>query len=295
MSTIAGKPVGYLCLALSMVLVGVSVPVGKVLVAIFPVFILSLVRFIAASSCSVPLAAVQVGLRFRLDPRGWLILAAQCVTGTFLFNIFLMYGVKYTDALSAGVILSTMPAVAGVLAALLLREKLGRRQYQALLLSVAGLVLVNTAGAAASGSSLLGNLLVFGAVVTEGIFLATTRILVGRMPAQQQAVVLNLGAIVMFLPFAAWQARDFDFSGPHLADWALAAGHGIATAIIAVLLYYRGLRDVPVAQAAPFTGLIPVSAAAVAILVLGETLTWPVGLGMVLVLAAIWVGTRPQS
>lgn len=294
MST-GGRTVGYICLALSMVLIGISVPVGKVLVAIFPVFLLSLVRFIAASSCSVPLAAIQVGLRLRLDARGWLVMAAQCVTGTFLFNLFMMYGLKYTDALSAGVILSTMPAVAGVLAALLLREKLGRRQYQALLLSVAGLVLVNTAGAAASGSSLLGNLLIFGAVVTEGVFLATTRFLVGRMPAQQQAMVMNLGAIVLFLPFALWQAQDFDFTAPQLVDWVLAAGHGIATAIVAVLLYYRGLRDVPVTQAAPFTGLIPVSAAAVAILVLGETLTWPVALGMVLVLAAIWVGTRPQS
>lgn len=295
MSDARNRLVAFACLALSMILVGLSVPVGKVLVGIFPVFLLSFVRFVAASSCSVPLAALQVGLRLRLDRRGWLIMAAQCVTGTFLFNLFLMYGVKHTDALSAGIIMSTMPAVAGGLAALLLREKLGRTQYQALALSVGGLILVNTAGAAATGSSLLGNLLVFGAVVTEGVFLATTRFLVGRMPAQQQAMILNVSAIFMFLPFAAWQARDFDFAAPGIADWALAAGHGIFTAIVAVLLYYRGLRDVPVAQAAPFTGLIPVSAAALAIFGLGETLTWPVALGMVLVLAAIWVGTRPRS
>jgi drug/metabolite transporter (DMT)-like permease len=295
MSTRRDRLTGYACIALSMILVGGGVPVVKLLVGVFPVFILLALRSSAALVVNAPLAAHREGLRLRMGRRTFWLMMVQCVTGTFLFNIFLMYGIRMTDALSAGVILATLPAAAAGIGALVLREKLGRWQYAAMALSVLGLVLVNTAGASAGASSLLGNLLVFAAVVIQGMFLTVARLLAGRVPPVQQAMFLNLVAIIMFLPFAAWEWVALDFAGtaPSFWYWLLGAAHGITTGVVAVLLYYRALRSVTAAQAAPFTGLTPVATATVAVLALGEPLTAPLAGGMALVLAAIWCGTRP--
>lgn len=297
MGTRRDRLTGFACIALSMILVGGGVPVVKLLVGAFPVFILLVLRSAAALAVNLPLAARREGLRLRMNRHTFWLMVVQCVTGTFLFNVFLMYGVRLTDALSAGVILATLPAAAAGIGALALRERLGRWQYAAMLLSVLGLVLVNTSGVSGGASSLWGNLLVFAAVIIQAVFLTVARLLAGRVPPVQQAMFLNVVAIVLFLPFAAWEwvALDFAAALPTPWFWLLGAAHGITTGVVAVLLYYRALRSVTAAQAAPFTGLAPVATAAVAMLALGEPLTLPLAGGMVLVLAAIWCGTRPAA
>lgn len=285
----------YGLMILSVGLVGASVPVSKMMLAVFPVFLFSAVRFAVAAVVSVPLAAREGPLWPRLDRRGWIFLMAQVVTGTLLFNVFLMYGLKLTDSVSAGIIMATIPAAGMAGAILVLGEQPNRWQVTAIALSVGGLLLVNIAAATgAGGTSLLGNALIIAAVITEAGFLLTSRALAGRMRGLQQTAFLNVAALLMFLPFAIWQARDFDFGAPTAVDWLITALHGLCVSLIAVLLWYRALRDLTANAAAPFFGVVPTTAAAVGILFLGEAMTPLKGVGMALTLAAIFIGSRGQ-
>ena len=285
----------YVLMLLSVGLVGASVPVSKLMLAVFPVFLFSAIRFTVAVTFSVPLALREGPLLPRLNRREWLLMGAQVVTGTLLFNLFMMYGLKLTDSVSTGIILATIPA-AGVLGGVVvLGERPTRWQVAAIVLSFAGLVLVNLAAASgATGTSLLGNLLIVAAVITEAGFLLASRALTGRLPGLQQTALLNVGALCLFLPMAIWQAQDFDFGAPTALDWIITGLHGLGVSLIAVLLWYRALRDLTANEAAPFFGVVPTTAAAVGIIFLGEALTPLKGIGMVLTLAAIVVGSRGQ-
>ncbi len=50
-------------------------------------------------------------------PRRMADAAAESLFGNFLFSIFMLYGVSMTSAASAGVILSTLPAVVALFSA----------------------------------------------------------------------------------------------------------------------------------------------------------------------------------
>ncbi len=108
----------------------------------------------------------------------------QALFGTFLFTLFMLYGVSHTSALAAGVITSTIPAVVILLSWPLLKERPGPRAILAVALAMAGMLIINTTRAAGGAeTSLLGNALVAAAVCCESIYVILSRRLTQTLPA----------------------------------------------------------------------------------------------------------------
>ena len=165
--------IAYACLALSMSLTGSYVALSKPLVHVLPVFLLAWMRFGIAAVAMLPWLKKPPD-EAPLTGKTRLLLFLESFLGNFLFSICMLYGISMTSAVSAGVVLSGIPAVIAVMSWLFLRERTGRRMWLAVACAVVGVALLalsksgsaNAAGAAAN--AVLGNLLVFGAVVCEG-------------------------------------------------------------------------------------------------------------------------------
>lgn len=74
---------------------------------------------------------------------------------------------------------------------------------------------------------------------------------------------------------------------PDAGSWALIGYLGVVTMAFAYVLLYAGLRSTPSGTAVVATLLEPVTAVVIAVLFLGETLSWAGALGCLLILAAI--------
>jgi drug/metabolite transporter (DMT)-like permease len=82
-----------------------------------------------------------------------------------------------------------------------------------------------------------------------------------------------------------------------LADPALAAllvFHSLTASVVAVLLWYAGLRRVPAGLAGVFTAFLPATAAVVAVTLLGEAFTTAHAAGFALMLGSVAVATWPR-
>jgi drug/metabolite transporter (DMT)-like permease len=281
----------YLQLAAAMAIVGSSVVVGKLVVARVPVFVVGGLRFALASVILLALAAALERPRPRLAGRDVALLVAQAFAGIFAFNTLLLYGLTLTSAAASGIVTATTPGVAAVLSALLLRERWTRRRSLGVGLAVAGLLALNLASAGAAGGAgarpLLGNLLVFGAVVGEGVFVVCGRAVSQRLSPLTVATGVSVLGLAMFAPFALVQARAFDVATLGAGDWLAIAYYGVVVTVVAFLLWARGIARVPAGTAAVFTGVLPLSALALSWLVLGERVGWPHLGGAVCVIAGI--------
>src|SRR6478672_1081636 len=130
MSFVPSRPAAFACLALSMALVGSYVALSKPLVAALPVFLLAWMRFgigglamlhwLRKPAAEAPLTTATRRLVF-----------LESLLGNFLFSICMLYGVSMTSAVSAGVILASIPAVVAVLSWALLGERVTRRVWVA--------------------------------------------------------------------------------------------------------------------------------------------------------------------
>ena len=130
MSLSSHRLVAYACLASSMALTGTYVALSKPLVAVLPVFLLAWLRFgIAALAMSPWLRSPAHEPPLTPQVR-WLVFM-ESPFGNFLLSICMLYGVSMTSAVSAGVILASIPAVIGLMSWAFLRDRNGPRIWSA--------------------------------------------------------------------------------------------------------------------------------------------------------------------
>lgn len=286
----------YLDLTLAMAIVGSSVVVGKLVLASFPIFLASGLRFGLASLLLVPLLLYHERRLPRPSRADLRILALQSFTGIFLFNVLLLYGLKYTSATAGGVITSTTPAVIGLLSWLFLGERLRWNTVAGIILAVLGIMAINLLGGGAQGGGaacVLGSLLIFGAVVGEACFTIFGKLLVSRFSPLAIATYVSLLGFLMFLPLAVRDAAQFDFATLPPAAWLPIIYYGVVVTVVAFILWYSGVAAVPASTAAVFTGVLPISTILLSHLLLGERLGWGHLAGIACVLIAIRLSAGP--
>ena len=285
----------YGCLAASMALVGSYVGLSKILVLVFPIFLLAWLRFGIAALAM----AKWIGRRRHdapLDAHDRWLLFLESFLGNFLFSVCMLFGVSMSSALAAGVIMAGLPGAVALLSRAFLDERIALRVMLGIGCAVAGIALVSFAkdpGDAAGGSSWLGNLLLIGAVSCEASYVVIGKKLAGKVGPKRISALINLWGLALVTPFGLWQALQFDFGGVAPASWTLLLFYSIAASMITVWLWMTGLRHVPASQAGIFTVLLPVSAAAVGVLFLGERFSPSQAAAFALALAGVVLATWP--
>lgn len=285
----------YLSLAASMALVGSYVGLSKGLVAVFPVFLLAWLRaaiaalamlhWLPRAPAEAPLSAHDRRLLF------WIALL-----GSVLFSIFMLHGVRLSSALAAGVVMAAIPGVVALLSWALLRERIGLRTALGIGCAVAGIALVSLARGDGGGGAgtLLGNALLFGAVVCEASYVVIGKRLTGNVGARRICALANLWSLALLTPLGLWQASRFDFAAVDAPTWALLVYYALAASVVTVWLWMTGLRQVPASQAGVFSVLLPIAAAAVGVLWLGERFDAAQAAAFVLALAGLLLATWPR-
>ena len=226
----------------------------------------------------------------KIERRDWGVLLIQGVVGIFLFSVFALYGLKYTNAIDANIITSTTPLSMMLIAVLLLGERLTMRRVSALLLALLGTLAINVLGTHDGGTRQdvwFGNGLVVLAVLAEGVFFGFGKLLKSPISSTWLSLILTAIGSVLFAPFAAYSAVSTDWSQVPWTTWLLVLYTGVALTAFGVVLMNRGLQQVPASNASIFTALMPVSGVALSVIFLREQFHWYHALGMVLVLVAM--------
>ena len=294
------------CLGLSMSLVGSYVALSKPLVAVLPVFLLAWLRF-GIGGLAILHWLKKPATEAPLSSQTRKLLFLESFLGNFLFSIFMLYGVSLTSAVAAGVIMAAIPAAVAVMSWAFLRERISLRVWGAVACAVLGIGLVSlsknelVAPAAsaltadlASKPAWLGNLLLVGAVLCEAAYAVIGKKLTGVLSPKRITALINLWGFVLVTPLGLWVAWSFDFSTVAPSSWVLLVFYALAASVWTVWLWMSGLKAIPANQAGVFTVMLPVSAAAVGVLVLGETLnTVQIG-AFAIALAGVLLATLPQ-
>jgi len=303
---LASRWFAYGALALCMALTGVYVALAKPLVAALPVFLLAWMRF--------GIAGVAMGHWLRPAPgeaplsRNTLgLLFAESLFGNFLFSICMLWGVSMTSAVSAGVIMASIPAVVALMGWTLLKEHITLRVWAAIACAALGIGLLSLSKSEQAAQQIsalqadstfsrewIGNLLVFGSVLCESIYAVVGKKLTGVLSAKRISALINLCGFALMTPLGLYVAWDFHFAGVPAGAWLMLVFYAMAASVWTVWLWMTGLKSVPAARAGVFTVMLPISAAVTGVLALGETLSLLQGLAFAVALCGIVLATLPD-
>ena len=299
MSAAAGRAhapwLAYASLAASMALVGSYVGLSKLLVAAFPVFLLAWLRFgIAALAMLhwVKRGPAEAPLS-RHDRR---LLFWESFLGNFLFSICMLYGVKLSSALAAGVAMAGIPGAVALLSWLFLRERIAPRVWLAIGCAASGIALLALArNGGGVQVSPLGFALLMGAVFCEASYVVIGKRLTGQVSPRRISALINLWGLALVTPLGLWQALSFDFAAVGPGLWGLLLFYALAASVVTVWLWMQGLRQVPAPRAGVFSVLLPVGAALVGVALLGEAFSGLHALAFAAALAGVLLATWPGA
>lgn len=278
----------YLFLSTAMILVGSSVVAGEILLRHFPIHLGSLLRFGGASLLIVPIWLWREGRPPQLQTRTWLLLGGQALCGSVLFNIFLLHGLRSTSPAAAGIITSTTPACMSLLAWVFLKEQPSWRTSVGIILAIFGVAALNLGEIHADGhQSLVGNILVGGAVLVESLFLLIRKSIKEHLSPLAVSSLLSLLATVFFFPMGIPQARLVAFEHLPAEAWLCVLYYSGAVTVLAYLCWFAGITRVKAGTAGVFTAILPVSALVLSVLLLHQPVTPSHCLGCALALGGI--------
>ena len=295
----------YAALGFSMALIGAYVGLSKLLLAVFPVFLLAWLRFAIAA---VAMLSWQRRPADELPlPSGDRKLLFLCsLLGNFGFSVCMLLGVAWSSAISAGVVMAALPSAVALLSWRWLGERIGRRMQLAIVCAGLGIGVMALARAPAGPAGAAGALdapdaklwaghaLLLGAVFCEASFVVIGKRLSGSLSPRRISALINLWGLALMTPLGLWQATQFDFHAVSAAQWLGLVAFSLTASMFSVWLWMKGLAQVPAPRAGVFTVMLPVSAASMGVLFLGEAFGAWHGLALLFALAGLLLATWPE-
>jgi drug/metabolite transporter (DMT)-like permease len=211
-------------------------------------------------------------------------LLAMAVFGALVGPVALAWGLQHTSGTSATLMLALEALFTALLARLLYHESMGRRVWIAMLLLLAGGLLLVLDRSAAGQAQFLGLLAVLLATASWGIDNTLSRGVAERDPAQVVLAKASLGAPAALL-LALASGEPWPRWGQVLALLAIGAtGYGLS-----LRLYLLAQRAFGAARTGSVFAFAPFIGAAVAIALGERGLSWGMAGGGALMLAGVVV------
>lgn len=273
---------GMLFLAGAFTLAGTSVISARFVTGRLGTFTITAISLFFALLFLAPPAGRKIIEAIRgASARDWAYLFFEALFGIFLFRTFLLLGLLHTTSAEAGILTGTTPAITAVLSRLLLKETLGISKITGISSTVAGILFIQ--GLFIPGTSFIpdhifGNILVLCAAACEAFFNACSRMAVVKarhanqapMPPMVKTVLVSFIAMLLCLIPACFEQPAGLLAKLEFEGWLSLIWYGVFVTGLAFLLWYSGIRLCTASAAAAFSGMMPLTALLLSVLILGE-------------------------
>ncbi|UYN83731.1 MAG: DMT family transporter [Microcella sp.] len=230
--------------------------------------------------------------KWRLAAREWWIHVIQAVLGMVGYTLLLYAALETTSPVNASVISAVNPALIALAAVVVLGERIRRGGVLGIVISFVGVVIVVVLGgsAAVEGFSIVpGDLLILGAIATWTAYVIISR-RITTPPITATTVQVGLSALMLapVMAIVGIQAQ------PTAEGWWGLALIIVFPSALAYLLWNVAVTQLGPSRTGVFLNLLPVFTAIIAVS-LGDALTvWQV-IGGLVVLAGVYLTTRPGA
>lgn len=227
------------------------------------------------------------GIRFfrgRIRPLLW----ASALNAVRMYLFIVAY--QMTTVSNTIIMLFTWPIFVNVLSSIILKEKISVRQILLLLLAFSGiLVIFSGEGFSFSNIHFLGML----AALFSAVFFSVSYVIFKRVIHQyhRNEIIFYqniLGAVIflpVFLYINAW---------PVPLEWPLVSIYGLLMGVVIFHFFLYGLKHMDASKASLLQYIEIVSALAIGVIFLDETLTWRIICGALLIISAITIMQRSK-
>lgn len=231
---------------------------------------------------------------FFIARRGWRAFDRKKLAGALLSGLFLamhfglwLYSLEFTTVASSVVLVTLNPLFVGILGWLFLGERVGWRLWAAIVLVIAGGLMISGGALQAGGRAMAGNLLALGGALMASLYLlAGRRLRQGLGVVEYATVCYTATALLLLAAGLSAGERLWGFGG---RTWALFLALALGPQILGHTVFNWGLRFLPVSRIAMMIVAEPIGATVLAFLLLGQSPTTGEIAGGILILGGVYL------
>jgi drug/metabolite transporter (DMT)-like permease len=207
-------------------------------------------------------------------------------------QVFFLVGIRQTSV-AHGVLLFTLtPILVLLVASVLKHESITRRKIIGMAVAAAGVLTLQIMPDETGQATLRGDLLILIATLAFALFTVFGRPTSIRLGSITVNTFGYVGCAVVLAPVTIWEATRFDLSSVSAGAWASLLYMAVFPSVICYTIYYYALTYMAASRVAALTYLEPFIATLLAVVWLGESVTYAVVAGGILVLAGVWLTER---
>lgn len=242
------------------------------------------------------LVASAVGLlflpyfpRLRFKPSQIPLLLAMAVFEPCLYFVFETFALSYTSPAQAGAITAVLPLFIGIGAAAFLGESIRMRFLLGVFVAFSGAIWLSLGSQVSDHAPRpwLGNLFEVLAMLSAAGYVLAVKQLTKAYHPWHLVLIQNIVGVLFFVPFALRSRTHVEAFFEGTLPWHLILYLGIGVSLGAFLCYTIALKFLDASKAAVFTYLIPVFAAVLSVIFLGEQLLHTQVLAIAMILLGV--------
>lgn len=225
----------------------------------------------------------------------WLRIIIAAMLGNCSYQILVHYGLKTVPASSTGMIFGVEPLLIALFAILLAGARLNSQLIVGTAVSIAGIAIL-TLGSISSISGnpgIIGLSLITMSTMGWGIYTVVIRPLAQKYGSFEiSCLTLAISAIPMVIFIRP--GIDSEIASLSTIEWATLAFLIIFGTFLAVIFWTYGISRADRSFAGTWLYVQPIVAAMGGVLVLGETITWPLVVGGAIIIAGVAISQWQQ-
>lgn len=208
-------------------------------------------------------------------------------------------GMQTSAASTTAWIVTTAPVFIAILGWIVLHEKVGKIQIAGTLLAAVGVLLVITRGdfhvAAIGHIGTVGDFLILISAVNWAVFSVLSRKILLRLPASLMMFYVMLFGFGFSSILFLVQTGVQDIANLTSNSWMAILILGIFGSGLAYIAWYDALQNLPANQAGVFLYIEPLVTMLLALIILGEPVTWASLLGGAVIITGVWMVNRKPA
>lgn len=251
-------------------------------------------RFASAVITLAILKALGV-ISIDLKGKGWKALIPLSLFQPGLYFLGETWGVKWTTASEAGMIIALVPVVSTVMAGVFLKERVNFLQYLCILTSIAGVfIIVSTQGELRFGEHLWGIMALFLAVIAQAVYSILSKKQSQRFTSVEITYIMMWSGMILFNTLGIVQSLyigDLDIYLSPLRLPGVTIGIlylGVISSVFAFFMFNYALAHLKISQTTTMLNLVPVVAVFGGVVVQGDPFGWLQAVGIALILLGVW-------
>jgi len=210
-----------------------------------------------------------------------------------LYFIFETLGVNMTASSEAGLMISLIPVVVTIMAAIFLNERPTKKQLIFVILSVAGVIFITLMkGSTDVANNYLGMLVLMGAVIMGGIYnILSRKLSLDFTPVEITYMMVWYGTVLFnIIAIIRYNGTFINYFQPLTEIKVLIPVFylGILASVVAFFMMNYTLSRVQASQAAVFANLTTVVSIIAGVVFRGENFYWFQFVGAAMIIIGVW-------